>query len=341
MSDEVRVWQVTQDDFLEEIQASVLDREERIEKWITRDVGVLQPDNSGLLVIGQQVVTDFGKEIDLLCIDSNGDIVIVELKRDKTPREVTSQALDYASWVKNLGVDKITDIAENYLPKGKSFKDSFEDAFGVDFPEVINEDHSINIVASEIDPSTERIIRYLSEKGVNINFIRFQMFRSSDGRELLIRTFTVPPDEAEQNIRRGGNSKRTSSKTLEVRVAECANIAEREFLENRLKDPAQQINNRRSRLLYRSGGRVRFRLSARKSHAYVEQKGRFADDERFWYEHLSEPELSPRRNGADLRFILHTKPDFDFFQHAMENDLATFKWSAALSGSDVDDDENE
>jgi RecB family endonuclease NucS len=40
-----------------------------------------------------------GGRIDLLCINGDGDIVIVELKRDKTPREITAQALDYASWV--------------------------------------------------------------------------------------------------------------------------------------------------------------------------------------------------------------------------------------------------
>ena len=50
-------------------------------------------------MIGREVETDFGGSIDILCIDAEGDLVIVELKRDRTPREVTAQALDYASWV--------------------------------------------------------------------------------------------------------------------------------------------------------------------------------------------------------------------------------------------------
>ena len=63
MADEVRVWQITKNDELAEIKAFRLDREERIERWITQDISVLEPDKSGLLVIGEQVRTDFGKRL--------------------------------------------------------------------------------------------------------------------------------------------------------------------------------------------------------------------------------------------------------------------------------------
>jgi len=331
VADEVRVWEVTKGDKLMEIKPSKLDREERIEKWITKDISVLEPDGSGLLVIGEQVQTAFGKEIDLLCIDSDGDLVIVELKRDKTPREVTAQALDYASWVKNLGASEIENIAAGYLKNGKHLKDAFEETFGSEFPDVINGDHAIKIVASEIDDSTERIIRYLSEKGIDINVVRFQMFQSEDGRELLVRTFTVPPDEAEQNS--GRRTKRTSSyKTLEVRLEECTNEAERAFLGGRLEEPTQE-RNRRS-LLYRMSGRIRYYLRPRRAHANIIQKGRFADDKQLWTVHLSNPKLVSRRGGADLGFNLHSKADFDFFQRTMEKDAATFRWLTADEGGD-------
>ncbi len=336
MADEVRVWQVTKDGSLEEIKASTLNREERLERWITQDISVLQPDNSGLLVIGQQIKTDFGKEIDLLCIDPEGNLVIVELKRDKTPREVTSQALDYASWVKDLGADKVKEIAASFLKNGKNLKDAFEDAFPeTDFPDVINDDHSIKIVASEVDDSTERIIRYLSDRGININFVRFQMFRSQDGRELLVRSFTVPPDEAEQNTRRSGKTKRTTSyKTLAMRLEECTDDAERAFLGERLGDPGQAIDGRKVALLYRIAGKIRYRVRARRAHVHVIQIGRFAEDQQFWSRHLSNPKVGPREGGAHLGFTLHVKADYDFFQHTMENDAKTFQWLAGVRGSD-------
>ena len=78
MSDGVRVWEVRADDSLGELTLSKMNRKERIETWITQNVSLLAPDESGLLVIGRQVKTDFGKLIDLLCMTSEGDLVIVE-----------------------------------------------------------------------------------------------------------------------------------------------------------------------------------------------------------------------------------------------------------------------
>jgi hypothetical protein len=136
--------------------------------------------------------------IDLLCIDSSGSLVIVELKRDRTPREVTAQALNYASWVKDLDAEEIDAIATRHL-KGSTLRTAFQTKFSTELPEVINEHHAMRIVASEIDDSTERIIRYLAETyGVDINAVRFQFFRKDD-HQFLVRTFTVAPEIVEQS----------------------------------------------------------------------------------------------------------------------------------------------
>src|ERR1035441_1455461 len=150
MPDEVRIWQVEKNDSLTAIDRSPLDLEKRIEKWIVSDISVLSPD---LLIIGEQVATAFGKYIDLLCLNSSGDLVIVELKRDKTPRDVTAQTLDYASWIKDLSVEDIEAIASKYL-KGTTLEAAFLSRFETDLPEVINEHHRMLVVASEIDGST-------------------------------------------------------------------------------------------------------------------------------------------------------------------------------------------
>lgn len=133
MAEEVRIWQVDKAESLTEVKRSKLDREARIEKWISSDISLLSPD---LLIIGEQVMTAFGKVIDLLCIDRSGNLVIIELKRDMTPREVTAQALDYASWVKDLDAEGIDEIAAKHL-KGETLEDAFQSKFGIELPEVI------------------------------------------------------------------------------------------------------------------------------------------------------------------------------------------------------------
>jgi len=339
MSDEVRVWAVDESDSLKEMELSKLDYEDRIETWMSDNVSVLVPDDSGLLVIGRQVRTSFGGLIDLLCMNGDGDLVIVELKRDKTPREITAQALDYASWVQDLTSQQVVEIAAEYL-KGKPLKDAFEDTFlDKEYPEVINSQHSTKIVASRIDGSTERIIRYLSGKGIAINFVRFHLFRSADGKEHLVRTFVVPPGQAEENSRKGAGTKRISPRrTLDDKAKdESIGEAEREFLRQRLSDPKQQLNGPRRALVYRVSGKVRFMVWAKKSWVYVIQRGRFANDEAFWRDHLSTHKVGFREDAKHLSFALNTGEDYKFFQDTMEQKIAGFHWSSA----DADGDEGE
>jgi endonuclease NucS-like protein len=103
MGAEVHLWRVAVGEQLIEIDRAPLSLESRLQDWLVRDISILDP---GMLVIGREVETDFGGFIDILCIDAEGDLVIVELKRDRTPREVTAQPLDYASWVSALSNDR-------------------------------------------------------------------------------------------------------------------------------------------------------------------------------------------------------------------------------------------
>jgi len=159
MPQDVKIWEIQDGNILKEIKKSKLELEQHLEDWLEKDISVISND---LLVIGRQVQTDFGGFIDLLCLDYNGDIVIVELKRDKTPREAIAQVLDYASWVKDLSNDEITEIANRYLGEKGPLEKAFKEKFGEELPEIINENHKMLIIASEIDNSTERIIEYLS-----------------------------------------------------------------------------------------------------------------------------------------------------------------------------------
>jgi hypothetical protein len=204
----IRLWKI-ENNSLQEIEKSKLDLEGRLENWIASDISII---SKRLLVIGRQVETSYGGFIDILCIDESGDLVIVELKRDKTPREITAQALDYASWVKELTADQVQEIAEKYLKS--SLEDAFHFKFGNSLPSSINQEHEMLIVGSEIDSSSQRIINYLSETyGVAINAATFNYFKE-DGREYLARTFLIEPSKAEmaQTSRPG---KRTRNLTWE------------------------------------------------------------------------------------------------------------------------------
>lgn len=42
-----------------------------------------------------------------LAVSREGDLTVIELKRDRTPRDVVAQILDYATWVATLGTKQI------------------------------------------------------------------------------------------------------------------------------------------------------------------------------------------------------------------------------------------
>ncbi len=192
MAMNMTIWRI-QNDKLETLPKKKLNQEERLEKWIAADPSLAGLD---ILIIGRQVITEFGGRIDLLGIDQEGDLVVLELKRDKTPRDIVAQVLDYASWIDGLGLDDIEQIAMKYLKKPLS--SAFAEHYDVALPETINSSHQMIIVAAELDDASERIAAYLANKhGININVVFFNVFEH-EGKELLGRSWLMDPEHVEQ-----------------------------------------------------------------------------------------------------------------------------------------------
>jgi hypothetical protein len=184
---------------IEKINYHVIDSEKKLEDVLSKDISILGDD---YLLVGRQVRTDYGKLIDLLCIDYNGKITIIELKKSKTPREVVAQSLDYASWVQGLSYDDIKTIFNN---NNLEFEKVFEEKFGTPPPEKINQEHDILIVASEMDNETERIINYLSDNySVPINVVFFKFFKDGTS-EYISRSWLIDPSEVEEKSSKLGS----------------------------------------------------------------------------------------------------------------------------------------
>ena len=156
------------------------------------------------MAIGRQVDTGFGSRIDLLAIDSAANLVLLELKRNQTPREVIAQVLEYGAWVVKQKADDIAQIYSRYLERhhperGRlSFDQAFRDRFELrDIPEDLNQAHELVVVASNFDATSERIVAYLAEEhDVAINAIFFRVFKDS-GRKYLARVWLRDPSDLE------------------------------------------------------------------------------------------------------------------------------------------------
>lgn len=156
-----------------------LDLETKIEAWAANDLTLIGVDG---FVLGRQIATDHGKFIDVLAMDEDGNLVIIELKRDRSPRDIVAQVLDYASWVRRLSTGDVHALAQSL---DLSLAKTYRDKFGTSLPQTLNSSHQMVVVASEVDEGTKRIIEYLSEEhDVGINAAFFNVFEAG-GQEWL------------------------------------------------------------------------------------------------------------------------------------------------------------
>lgn len=169
------------------LQAASLTDEKELELLLRDHIEIL---SKSWLVISNQVRTDAGKLIDILCIDHDGDMVVVELKKDLTPREVTAQVIDYAASVSKLTVEEIAQLYLSFSGNTETLNDAFQKKFGTALDEsTVNQKVKMVIVAAKMDDGTERIIRFLRETyGVDINILFFHVFQSN-GERLLSRSW--------------------------------------------------------------------------------------------------------------------------------------------------------
>lgn len=198
---ELGVWRI--DSGLDPVDFGPLDIESRLEKILDENLGIALPN---WLVIGRQVRTDHGLFIDLLAVDRDANLIVLELKRDKTYRDIVAQVLDYGAWVRELKDDRIAQIFDDYQKRWRkdqplvSIDEAFEEKFGITMPDEMNTTHELVVVASSLDPSTERVVRYLADEyGVRINAVFFRVFRDGD-REYLSRAWFRDPAEVSAGL---------------------------------------------------------------------------------------------------------------------------------------------
>ena len=170
-----------------------LELEKHLENWLENSPWAIAQEP--LLIIGRQttaVTNEYGAIFpDLLGIDKEGNLVIIELKKGRTPREVIVQLLEYAAWANELSDSKIYDLSASYfstIDMGKDIETLFLETFETDeFPE-LNQRLRLFIAAEEISPSVAKVCRFLRQvHGVDVNCVQFSIFQTESG-EILINS---------------------------------------------------------------------------------------------------------------------------------------------------------
>ncbi len=170
-----------------------------LEPWIESNPEIVGAD---IAVIGRQILTKSGP-IDLLGIDRNGNLVVIELKRNRLPRESLAQAIDYASDVASWSIERISEICSE--KRGQSLEEYLSETFeDVDVDNLnVNDTQRIILVGFSIDAALERMIEWLSNNfNVSINAVVLHYTKTTSGDELLTRTSIISEELEQERVKK-------------------------------------------------------------------------------------------------------------------------------------------
>jgi hypothetical protein len=189
-----------------------------LESWMeSNPQGILE--DGRILIVGRQVRTNLDKYIDLLGLDREGNAVVIELKRDRTPRDVVAQALEYASYVEKLDTRQLDEILAQYLGEGSpELVDQHRAYFNLDPDEAVsfNKDQRIVIIGQNITPEVRQTATFLGEKGIRVTCVEFTFFETDDGKRLLSQEIVVGKEsERPKSITSGSERRITEQEFLE------------------------------------------------------------------------------------------------------------------------------
>ncbi len=161
--------------------------EKHLEEWVLNNPSVLVDGGEEIMFIRQERRLE--KREDLMGIDREGNVIVVELKRGRTPREVVAQAIEYVAKISYQSYDEIEHQALLFFKKQnrtcmslyQAYAEYFYDPIGEDsFREKLNKSQRIFIVAQDISDDVVLMSNYLISYGIDITCISFSYYRDEE-----------------------------------------------------------------------------------------------------------------------------------------------------------------
>ena len=177
-------------------------KEAHVEELLRQNVEMLCDDEDSMLIVGQQVTNESNGRSDLTAIDNEGNVVLIEIKRDKKDIEHRKEAFEFqairyaASFATLHTVEEF--IQEVYAPYVENHKNEYKDCKthtsveiaqrelsnffnGNDLSiEDFNKKQRIILVASEFDEQTLSAVAWLNSNSVDISCYQIQLNKSND-----------------------------------------------------------------------------------------------------------------------------------------------------------------
>lgn len=175
-----------------------------LQEWILANPEVIGP---GTVVITSEFdrwQTAAGAPVldrlDVLALDTDGRLVVVELKRDSAPHTIHMQAINYAAMVSRLTPEDVADLYAAWKTKNGAAMDRTSALTELETEHLLNADGirspRIVLVASDFPASVTASVVWLNEQNVDISLIRFRVYQVGDRTAVSFsRLYPVPEVE--------------------------------------------------------------------------------------------------------------------------------------------------
>ena len=202
MSSEPQLFRINpetrQSERIQEVDFARLGLRERqdIQEWVAANPSIL---GDNLLIIGKEFsgFDRTNERLDLLAVDSNGRLVIVEMKRDDTGADAHWQAIKYASYLHSATTEVIVRMVAEY------WNESEADAatrllqhLDADDLNSLNNDQRIILASHRFAPEVTSAALWLNQKGLGedlITCIALTPYQDTQTDTLYLQASTIIP----------------------------------------------------------------------------------------------------------------------------------------------------
>ena len=160
-------------------------KEDDLQRWVDANPHMVN-EGTPMLSLGREIETHHGFAIDNLFIDGTGCLVVAELKRGLTPKEVIAQVVNYAAYVTSLEWPDVEAICQKH--RRDDLDMSFRQCFGRALVMADKVDHRLLILAERYEPSVRDAALYLINTGTPLALLQFTYFEIGENRLFEVRT---------------------------------------------------------------------------------------------------------------------------------------------------------
>ena len=210
--EEIKIWAIDGSEVTEIQRTDQTESEQWLEENLVRKPELLIP---GLTLVGRQTQTE-GGPLDLLGVDSDGRLVVFELKRGTLSRDAVAQVIDYTSYLDSLSEGALSEhISSQSGAHGIEKIDDFQEWYLNQFEELSSlRPIRMFLVGLGADDTTERMVNFLANNsGLDVSLLTFHGFTHAE-TTLLARQMRVEGeagDVSERTVPRSTREERLNS----------------------------------------------------------------------------------------------------------------------------------